>query len=151
MRGDSMYQAPLRELRFVLDELLGTQRLAGLRGLEDYSSELAEQVLGEAARFAEGVLDPLNQSGNKEGAHWSAEGVQAPKGFKAAYDQYVAGGWPALGADPQFGGQAVPNVLSSAVRELMASANLSFKLCPMLTIGAVEALDLCGSPEQKQR
>jgi 3-(methylthio)propanoyl-CoA dehydrogenase len=141
-----MYQAPLRELRFVLDELLGTQRLAGLRGLEDYSPELAEQVLGEAARFAEGVLDPLNQSGDKEGAHWSAEGVQAPKGFKAAYDQYVEGGWPALGADPEFGGQAVPNVLSSAVRELMASANLSFKLCPMLTIGAVEALDLCGSP-----
>ncbi len=146
-----MYQAPLRELRFVLDELLGAQRLAGMRGLEDYSPELAEQVLGEAARFAEEVLEPLNQSGDREGAHWSAEGVTAPKGFKAAYQQYVDGGWPALGASPEFGGQAVPNALSSAVRELMASANLSFKLCPMLTIGAVEALDLCGSPQQKQR
>jgi len=146
-----MYQAPLRELRFVLDELLGTQSLAGLRGLEDYSPELAEQVLGEAARFAQNVLDPLNQSGDKEGAHWSAEGVTAAKGFKAAYQQYVEGGWPALGANPEFGGQTVPNVLSSAVRELMASSNLAFKLCPMLTIGAVEALDLCGSPEQKQR
>ncbi|MEJ1966179.1 MAG: acyl-CoA dehydrogenase [Gammaproteobacteria bacterium] len=146
-----MYQAPLRELRFVLDELLATQGLAGLRGLEDYSAELAEQVLSEAARFAESVLEPLNQSGDKEGAHWSADGVQAAKGFKAAYDQYVAGGWPALGANPEFGGQAVPQVLSSAVRELMASANLAFKLCPMLTIGAVEALDLCGTPEQKQR
>src|SRR5262245_9312202 len=146
-----MYQAPLRELRFVLDELLATQSLAGSRGLEDYSTELAEQVLSEAARFAESVLEPINQSGDKEGAHWSAEGVHAAKGFKAAYDQYVEGGWPALGANPEFGGQAVPNVLSSAVRELMASANLSFKLCPMLTIGAVEALDLCGSPELKQR
>jgi alkylation response protein AidB-like acyl-CoA dehydrogenase len=146
-----MYQAPLRELRFVLDELLGTQSLAGLRGLEDYSPELAEQVLGEAARFAQNVLDPLNQSGDREGAHWSAEGVKAAKGFKAAYQQYVEGGWPALGANPEFGGQTVPNVLSSAVRELMASSNLAFKLCPMLTIGAVEALDLCGSPEQKQR
>ncbi len=97
------------------------------------------------------MLEPLNQSGDREGAHWSAEGVTAAKGFKAAYQQYVEGGWPALGADPEFGGQAVPNVLSSAVRELMASANLAFKLCPMLTIGAVEALDLCGSPEQKQR
>ena len=146
-----MYQAPLRELRFVLDELLVTQGLAGLRGLEDYSPELAEQVLSEAGRFAESVLEPLNQSGDREGAHWSADGVQTAKGFKAAYEQYVAGGWPALGANPEFGGQAVPNVLSSAVRELMASANLAFKLCPMLTIGAVEALDLCGSPEQKKR
>jgi 3-(methylsulfanyl)propanoyl-CoA dehydrogenase len=146
-----MYQAPLRELRFVLDELLGTQRLAGMRGLEDYSSELAEQVLSEAGRFAQSVLEPLNQSGDEEGAHWNADGVRAAKGFKAAYDQYVEGGWPALGANPEFGGQAVPNVLSSAVRELMASANLAFKLCPMLTIGAVEALDLCGSPEQKQK
>jgi alkylation response protein AidB-like acyl-CoA dehydrogenase len=146
-----MYQAPLRELRFVLDELLGAQSLAGLKGLEDYSSDLAEQVLSEAARFAENVLEPLNQSGDKEGAHWSADGVRAPKGFKAAYDQYVQGGWPALGADPEFGGQAVPNVLGSAVRELMGSANLAFKLCPMLTIGAVEALNLCGSQEQKER
>ncbi|MEJ0036218.1 MAG: acyl-CoA dehydrogenase [Gammaproteobacteria bacterium] len=146
-----MYQAPLRELRFVLDELLGTQSLAGMRGLEDYSPELAEQVLSEAARFAQDVLEPLNQSGDREGAHWSADGVRAAKGFKAAYDRYVEGGWPALGANPEFGGQAVPNVLSCAVRELMASSNLAFKLCPMLTIGAVEALDLCGSPEQKQR
>lgn len=146
-----MYQAPLRELRFVLDELLGTQRLVGMRGLEDYSPELAEQVLGEAARFAEEVLEPLNQSGDKEGAHWSPGGVTSAKGFKAAYGQYAEGGWPALGANPEFGGQAVPNVLSSAVRELMGSANLAFKLCPMLTIGAVEALDLCGSPELKQR
>jgi len=146
-----MYQAPLRELRFVLDELLGAQSLAGARGLEDYSPELAEQVLGEAARFAESVLEPLNQSGDREGAQWSPEGVRAAKGFKAAYEQYVSGGWPALGANPEFGGQPVPNVLSSAVRELMASANLSFKLCPMLTIGAAEALDLCGSQELKQR
>jgi len=146
-----MYQAPLRELRFVLDELLGTQSLAGSGGLEDYSSELAEQVLSEAAKFSESILDPLNQPGDREGAHWTADGVRSAKGFKAAYEQYVAGGWPALGANPEFGGQAVPNALGSAVRELMASSNLAFKLCPMLTIGAVEALDLCGSQEQKER
>jgi 3-(methylthio)propanoyl-CoA dehydrogenase len=146
-----MYQAPLRELRFVLDELLGSQSLAGTRGLADYSPELAEQVLSEAARFAEGVLEPLNQSGDREGAQWSAEGVRSAKGFKAAYEQYVSGGWPALGANPEFGGQEVPNVLSSSVRELMASSNLAFKLCPMLTIGAAEALDLCGSRQLKER
>ncbi len=91
------------------------------------------------------MLEPINQSGDREGAHWSAAGVTSAKGFKAAYEQYVAGGWPALGANPEFGGQPVPNTLSSAVRELMAAANLSFKLCPMLTIGAVEALDLCAA------
>jgi alkylation response protein AidB-like acyl-CoA dehydrogenase len=146
-----MYQAPLRELRFVMDELLGTQSLAGAAALADYSPELAESVLSEAGRFAEQVLEPLNQSGDREGAHWSAEGVTAAKGFKDAYRQYVAGGWPQLGADAEFGGQPVPHVLGSAVRELWGSANLAFKLCPMLTIGAVEALNLCGSPAQKTK
>jgi alkylation response protein AidB-like acyl-CoA dehydrogenase len=146
-----MYQAPLRDLRFVLDELLGTQVLASSPGLADYSPELAASVLSEAGRFAETVLEPLNQSGDREGAHWSPAGVTAAKGFKEAYRQYVAGGWPQLGADPAYGGQPVPNVLGSAVRELWGSANLAFKLCPMLTIGAVEALNLCGSPEQKAK
>src|SRR5688572_32540960 len=112
-----MYQAPLRELRFVVDKLLGAQRLADSRGLEDYSPELAGQVLSEAAKFAEEVLEPLNRSGDEQGAQWSAEGVKTPKGFKDAYEQYVTGGWPALGAKPELGGQLVPNVLSSAVRE----------------------------------
>jgi acyl-CoA dehydrogenase len=146
-----MYQAPLRDLRFVLNELLDTRPLAAATELADYSPELADSVLTEAARFAEQVLEPLNQSGDREGAHWSAQGVTTPKGFKEAYRQYIEGGWAALGADAEFGGQPVPNVLGSAVRELWASSNLSFKLCPMLTIGAVEALTLCGSQEQKQK
>ena len=146
-----MYQAPLRELRFVLEELLDTQRLGRSEALADYSPELATSVLSEAARFAEQVLDPLNQSGDREGAQWTPEGVRTPKGFREAYQQYVAGGWPALGADPGFGGQPVPEVLSTAVRELMASANLSFKLGPMLSISAVEALSLRGSEALKAR
>jgi 3-(methylthio)propanoyl-CoA dehydrogenase len=146
-----MYQAPLRDLRFVLHELLDTKTLAGTGAFADYSVELADSVLAEAARFAEQVLEPLNQSGDREGARWSAVGVTTPKGFKEAYRQYVEGGWPAMGADPEFGGQPTPNALGSAVRELWGAANLSFKLCPMLTIGAVEALTLCGTPEQKQK
>jgi alkylation response protein AidB-like acyl-CoA dehydrogenase len=146
-----MYQAPLRDLRFVLHELLDTQPLAGSAAFADYSAELADSVLSEAARFAEQVLEPLNQSGDREGARWSPEGVTSPKGFKEAYRQYIDGGWGALGASAEFGGQPVPHVLGSAVRELWGSSNLSFKLCPMLTIGAVEALALCGSPEQKQK
>jgi acyl-CoA dehydrogenase len=145
-----MYRAPIRELRFVLDELLGVGALSSYPELSDYSPETAESVLTEAARFAEQVLEPLNQSGDREGARWTSDGVVTPKGFAQAYRQFVEGGWPQLGADPQYGGQVVPNVLSTAVRELWGAANLSFKLCPMLTQGAIEALKLCGSPVQKQ-
>ncbi|MDB6046231.1 MAG: acyl-CoA dehydrogenase [Gammaproteobacteria bacterium] len=145
-----MYRAPLRELRFVIEELLGSASLAACPGLADYSDELAASVLDEAARFAQTVLDPLNKPGDSEGARWTAEGVVTAAGFRAAYQQFVAGGWPQLGADPEFGGQRVPQVLAIAVQELWASANLAFKLCPMLTHGAVHALELSGSQAQKQ-
>jgi len=145
-----MYRAPLRELRFVIDELLPTQSLASFPGFADYSMDTAESILEEAARFAETVLDPLNRPGDEAGAKWTAEGVVAAPGFKDAYKQFAAGGWPALGTDPQYGGQAVPQVLVTAVQEIWASANLAFKLCPMLTHGAVHALELCGSQEQKR-
>jgi 3-(methylthio)propanoyl-CoA dehydrogenase len=145
-----MYRAPLRELRFVLDELLGAASLAACPDLGDYSDELAASVLDEAARFAQTVLDPLNKPGDSEGARWTSDGVVTASGFRDAYQQFVAGGWPQLGADPEFGGQRVPQVLATAVQELWASANLAFKLCPMLTHGAVHALELCGSKTQKQ-
>ncbi|MDB6091478.1 MAG: acyl-CoA dehydrogenase [Gammaproteobacteria bacterium] len=145
-----MYRAPLRELRFVLDELLGAASLAACPDLGDYSDELAASVLDEAARFAQTVLDPLNKPGDSEGARWTSDGVVTARGFRDAYQQFVAGGWPQLGADPEFGGQRVPQVLATAVQELWASANLAFKLCPMLTHGAVHALELCGSKMQKQ-
>jgi 3-(methylthio)propanoyl-CoA dehydrogenase len=148
--GTLMYRAPLRELRFVIDELLGAARLATCPDLAEYSDELAASVLDEAARFAQGVLDPLNQPGDKQGARWSADSVVTAPGFRDAYQQFVAGGWPQLGAPAEFGGQAVPQVLAIAVQELWASANLAFKLCPMLTHGAVHALELSGSEAQKK-
>ena len=145
-----MYRAPLKDLEFVLHELIGPEALNGCPDLADYSAELGSSVLAEAARFAETVLAPLNQPGDREGAHWTPEGVQAPTGFKEAYRQFVEGGWPQLGASAQFGGQAVPAMLASAVQEIWASANLAFKLCPMLTHGAAHALEITGTPEQKQ-
>jgi alkylation response protein AidB-like acyl-CoA dehydrogenase len=147
----AMYQAPQQDIRFVLDELLGVQSLAGSPGLADYSPELAESVLNEAARFAQDVLEPLNQSGDREGARWTPDGVITAKGFKQAYQQFVTGGWPQLGGDPEYGGQSVPQALGTAVREMWGSSNLAFKLCPMLTLGAVEAMKLCATPEQKAR
>jgi acyl-CoA dehydrogenase len=145
-----MYRAPLRELRFVIEELLGAASLAACPGLADYSDELAVSVLDEAARFAQTVLDPLNKAGDSEGARWTPEGVVTATGFRAAYQQFVAGGWPQLGADPEYGGQSVPQVLVTAVQEFWAAANLAFKLCPMLTHGAVHALELRGSEAQKK-
>ena len=145
-----MYRAPLEELRFVLEELLGTGQLAACPDLADYGDEIGASILEEAGRFAETVLDPLNRPGDREGAHWTPEGVSTPKGFKEAYRQFVSGGWPQLGANPRFGGQRVPQPLSSAVQELWGAANLSFELCPMLTHGAVHALELSGSEAQQR-
>ena len=145
-----MYRAPLREMRFVLEELLPSARLTGAPQLADYSPELVRSVLEEAARFAENILEPLNQPGDVAGARWTPEGVVTPPGFREAYAQFVAGGWPALGAPEEVGGQPLPRVLVTAVGEFWASANLSFKLGPMLTSGAGHALELTGSPLQKQ-
>jgi len=145
-----MYRAPLEELRFVLEELLGTGQLAACPALADYSDEVGASILEEAGRFAETVLDPLNRPGDREGAHWTPEGVTTPKGFKEAYRQFVSGGWQQLGTDPQYGGQRVPQSVSSAVQEIWGASNLSFELCPMLTHGAVHALELCASDAQKR-
>ena len=145
-----MYRAPLKELRFVLEELLGIGQLAACPGLADYSDEIGASILEEAARLAETVLEPLNRPGDREGLRWTPEGVSTPKGFKEAYGQFASGGWQQLGTDPRFGGQRVPQSLSSAVQELWGSANLAFQLCPMLTHGAAHALELCGSEAQQR-
>jgi 3-(methylthio)propanoyl-CoA dehydrogenase len=145
-----MYRAPLKDLNFVLEHVLQTGSLAKLPRHAEYSTELAASVLQEAARFAENVLEPLNKTGDREGARWTPDGVVTPAGFKAAYQQFAADGWAALRADPEFGGQGVPAVLGTAVEEIWGSANMAFKLCPMLTQGAIEALHHKGSEAQKQ-
>ena len=123
-----MYRAPLREMRFVLEELLRAGTLSACPHFAEYSDELGRSVLEEAAHFAEDVLEPLNRPGDTEGARWTPEGVVTAPGFRAAYEKFVAGGWPALGSLPEFGGQPVPRVLVSAVGEFWGSANLAFKL-----------------------
>ena len=145
-----MYRAPVKDIRFVLDELIGTQALQACPEFADYSSETADAVLGEAARFAETVLEPLCKSGDREGAQWTASGVTMPAGYKAAYEQFCDSGWPALQSRSEFGGQNAPNVLGTAVVELWASANLAFKLCPMLTQGAIEAIEHFATPALRQ-
>ncbi len=146
-----MYRAPLKDLSFVLNTLLGAQPLAGCPAHADYSADLADSVLSESARFAEEVLDPINRSGDQEGAHWSEQGVRSAKGFREAYQQFTAGGWPQLRAPATIGGQGMPLLLATAAQETWASANLAFKLCPMLTYGAIHALEITAAPELKQR
>src|SRR5580698_6930076 len=146
-----MYRAPLKDLAFVLNELLGPRPLAGCPAHADYSVDVAESVLAESARFAEGVLDPLNHAGDQEGAHWSEDGVRAASGFRSAYQQFIDGGWQQLRAPAHIGGQGAPMMLATAVQETWASANLAFKLCPMLTYGAIHALELTASAELKRR
>ena len=144
-----MYRAPLQDIKFALDQVIGADALAGCPAYADYSPELADSVLQEAARLAEEVLDPIYASADREGAHWASDGVTTPAGFKEAYKQYVAGGWPQLRASQAHGGQGMPTILVCAVEELFASANLAFRLCPMLTQGASEAISVCGSPAQQ--
>jgi len=145
-----MYRAPLKDLRFVLHHLIGETALQACPAHVEYSLEIVDAVLEEAGKFAQNVLDPIYKSGDRDGARWTSEGVLGAPGYKAAYAQYVAGGWPSLRASPDFGGQGVPAVLGTAVEELWAGSNLGFKLCPMLTQGAIEALEHYGSDDQKK-
>ncbi len=145
------YKAPLRDMHFVLQELAGLAEVAKLPGCEEINAELVDQILEESAKFASGVLSPLNKPADKEGSKWDEGKVTTPKGFKEAYRQFVEAGWNALQAPAEHGGQGLPKIVSTPVVEMWKSANLSFSLVTMLTAGAVEALILRGTEEQKRQ
>ena len=147
----SEYKAPLRDMHFVLHELAGLAEVAKLPGYEEINAELVDQILEESAKFASGVLSPLNKPADKEGSKWDKGKVTTPKGFKEAYRQFVEAGWNALQAPAEHGGQGLPKIVSTPVVEMWKSANLSFSLVTMLTAGAVEALILRGTEEQKKQ
>jgi len=146
-----MFHSPLREIRFVIHELLASGGLEQTYEDAGYSVELADNILEEAAKFAENVLEPINQGGDREGARWTPEGVTTPKGFKQAYAAYVEAGWAQLSMGQELGGQGLPQLLNSAVEELMFAANMGFFLGTSLARGAVEAIAASGSAEQKAR
>ena len=141
----SAYTAPLKDMRFVLKELAGLEQVAKLPGYQDASPDTVDAILEEAAKFATEVLDPLNHSGDTEGSKWSDGKVTTPKGFKEAYRQYAEGGWSALPFAADHGGQGLPKLVATAVEEMLTSCNMSFSLCPLLTQGAIHALELAGS------
>jgi len=145
------YTAPLRDMKFVIKELAGLDVVSALPGCEEVTPDLVDAVLEEAGKFATGALSPLNASGDQHGCKLEDGVVTTPPGFKDAYRQFREAGWPALSCDPEFGGQGLPFLLSHSVSEIWNGANMSFCLGPMLTSGAVHAIDRHGTDELKQR
>jgi alkylation response protein AidB-like acyl-CoA dehydrogenase len=147
----SSYVAPLKDMLFVINELAGLDEVSKLPGCEEVNAELAQAVLGEAAKFAQEVLEPLNRIGDKEGAKLTGNTVTLPAGFKAAYQQFSEAGWNGLGGMTEYGGQGLPYLVSNPVTEMWMSSSMAFCLCPMLTSGVLEAMKHHGSAEQLQR
>ena len=145
----SSYNAPIRDMQFVMQELAGLEAVSALPGCEDASADLVDAVLEEANKFASGVIAPLNWTGDQEGARWDNGVVHTATGWKEAYKQFAEAGWTALACEPEFGGQGLPKLVSTAVMEMWKSANMAFSLCPMLTNGAIESIKLRGTDEQK--
>ncbi|MCD6042007.1 MAG: acyl-CoA dehydrogenase domain protein, partial [Burkholderiales bacterium] len=146
----SAYTAPLKDMRFVLRQLAGLEQVAKLPGYEEATPDTVDAILEEASKFSSEVLDPLNYSGDQQGSVWKDGAVTTPKGFKEAYEQYVQGGWGSLPFEAQWGGSGLPKLVATAVEEMLTSSNMSFSLCPLLTQGAIHALELCGSEALKK-
>jgi acyl-CoA dehydrogenase len=145
----SDYIAPIKDMRFVMDELAGLAEIARLPGYEEATPDVADAILEEAAKFTGEVLAPLNRVGDTHGCSLGADGVVTPPGWKEAYRQYCEAGWNGITQPAEFGGQGLPEVLGIAVMEMAQSANMSFSLGPLLTSGAVSALLTCASDELK--
>ncbi len=148
----SQYHAPLSEMQFVMVELAGLEQVAALPGFEEATPDVTAAILEEAAKFASNVLDPLNVGGDREGSRRLDDGtVTTPAGFKEAYRQFCDNGWNGLTKSTTYGGQGLPHLVGTAVEEMWHSSNLAFNLCAMLTQGAIEALEMRGSPALKER
>ncbi|MDQ2664344.1 MAG: acyl-CoA dehydrogenase family protein, partial [Candidatus Eremiobacteraeota bacterium] len=144
------YRAPLRDMQFVLRELAGIEAVSKLPGFGDAADSL-DAILEEAGKFATGVLDPLNASGDRAGATWKDGVVTMPAGFKEAYKHFADAGWIGLPVPEEYGGQALPQLLLGPTLEMWNAANVGFANGPLLNQGAIEAIELCGNDEQKKR
>ena len=144
------YTAPVKDMMFNIQHLAGLDNLAQqIPGFEDYGVETAQAVLEECAKLNEGVIAPLNFEGDKNPSWFKDGTVTTTPGFKDAFKQFAEGGWQGLQHPVDFGGQGLPKTIGASAVEMINSANLSFGLCPLLTDGAIEALLLAGSDEQK--
>ncbi|MDE2149250.1 MAG: acyl-CoA dehydrogenase C-terminal domain-containing protein [Gammaproteobacteria bacterium] len=144
------YQAPQREIAFVLHDVLGAGRLSELPGFDEATPETFDSLIGQAAKLIEEKIAPLNASADAQGCRWQDGEVRVPDGMAQAYELYWRSGWVGLAADPDYGGQGLPYTLSKVVEEMLCSANCAFALYPGLTSSCYEAILACGSREQKK-
>jgi alkylation response protein AidB-like acyl-CoA dehydrogenase len=138
------YAAPLKDMQFVLKHVVGLDQVNTLPGWEEVTDDVVDAILEEAAKLAGEVLSPLNAPGDRQGAVWKDGVVTTPPGFKDAYWQYVNAGWNNILSPTKYGGQGLPHMIATPVEEMWGAANLAFKLCPMLTQGAIEAITYVG-------
>jgi len=146
----SDYNAPVTDILFTMKAIAGLEDLAGLPGYADATPDTVQAILEEAGKFAGEVLAPLNVVGDREHSRLENGVVRTPTGSKEAYRGFAEAGWNAVAFDPDYGGQGMPWVLTSALQEIWNAADMAFSLCPLLTQGAIEALQLVGTPEQKK-
>jgi 3-(methylthio)propanoyl-CoA dehydrogenase len=141
------YRAPLALMRLALNQAAETSGARTLPGYDEALSDLAEPILENAARFAGDVLSPLNPVGDKTPSHWESNGVITPPGFVEAYRRFREDGWVSLAAPEEYGGQGLSTLISAAATEMWGGANLSFAMCPELTVGALGALKVHGTAQ----
>ena len=144
------YTAPLRDLRFVYEELFDAGEITALEDYRDATPDLVHAIVEEGAKLCQNELFPLNRSGDEEGCHFENGNVRTPEGFRAAYAAYLEGGWGGLSCAPEFGGQGMPHSVNIALEEMLCSANLSFSTYPGLTRGVYRALRAFGNEAIKQ-
>lgn len=144
------YQAPVKEMRFMLDHIAGMDDIAALPAYAHATPDMVEAILEEAARVARDVWAPTNKTGDTQMSRMENGAVKTPQGFGDAYKQFADGGWNAFVCNPDHGGQGLPWALGMAVNEMWQSANLALSLCPLLTAAAIEAIEKHGTPAQKE-
>lgn len=143
------YRAPTQDIRFVLNELAGLDKVLALPGFEDISEDVVDAVLEENAKFVEQAIAPLNRTGDTSPAQWSDGVVSTSPGFKKAFEAFAQGGWQGLQHEQEWGGQGLPKLVGAPASENINAANLAFSLCPLLTDGVIEALTAVGTPAQQ--